>query len=86
MANEFEKEKHSKRLHKTESKIKNRVKFAKRMGISTKRTEVEANRYSKLHPLDCGKPNCVMCGNPRKFWKQGTIQEQRDKQDIIQEE
>ena len=86
MSNEFEKEKHSKRLHKTESKIKSRIKFAKRTGISTKNIEVEANRYAKLHPLDCGNPNCVMCGNPRKFWKQETIQEQRDKQDIIQEE
>jgi hypothetical protein len=30
--------------------------------------------------LDCGNPNCVMCANPRKVWKEKTIQEKRFEQ------
>jgi hypothetical protein len=27
--------------------------------------------------MDCGNPGCVLCGNPRKTWKELTAQEKR---------
>jgi hypothetical protein len=30
--------------------------------------------------MNCGNPNCHMCGNPRKIWKEKTIQEKRFEQ------
>jgi hypothetical protein len=27
--------------------------------------------------MNCGNPNCVMCGNPRKVWGEKTMQEKR---------
>lgn len=33
--------------------------------------------YAKTHALTCGDSHCVMCGNPRKFFKQRTIQERK---------
>ena len=32
--------------------------------------------------MNCGNPNCVMCGNPRKVFKQPTQQEKRLFQDV----
>jgi hypothetical protein len=32
--------------------------------------------------MNCGNPNCVMCGNPRKVFKEPTQQEKRLFQDV----
>jgi hypothetical protein len=32
--------------------------------------------------MNCGNPNCVMCANPRKVFKEKTIQEKRLEQNI----
>jgi hypothetical protein len=32
---------------------------------------------AKHSATTCGDSNCVMCGNPRKFWGEPTIQEKR---------
>jgi hypothetical protein len=37
----------------------------------------EPHKFAKHHAMDCGNPECVMCGNPRKVWKEKTIQEKR---------
>lgn len=39
------------------------------------------HRLAKIHATTCGDSNCVMCGNPRKFFGHKTIQEQRMFQD-----
>ena len=31
--------------------------------------------------MDCGQPGCMMCGNPRKIFKERTAQEKRLFQD-----
>lgn len=76
MSKEEDKIKHSKRIHAKETAIKKQVKIAKTFGIEVK----EPHKYAKHHALDCGHPGCIMCGNPRKVWKQETIQEKRFKQ------
>ena len=78
MSNEFDKIKHSKRLYEDEVHINKQVKIAKSHGIEVK----EPHRLVKHHALDCGVPGCVMCANPRRTWKEKTIQEKRFEQDI----
>lgn len=78
MSNEFQKEKHSKRLHQEETAIKKQQRIAKTYGGLTH--EYESHRYSKHHAMNCGNPKCHMCGNPRKVFGEKTIQEQRFEQ------
>jgi hypothetical protein len=76
MSTEYDKLKHSKRIHAKETAVKKQTKIAKAFGIEVK----EPHKFAKHHALDCGHPGCIMCGNPRKIWKQDTIQEKRFKQ------
>ena len=76
MSTEQDKLKHSKRIHADETAIKKQVKIAKSHGIEVR----EPHKLAKHHALDCGRPGCIMCGNPRKIWKEETIQEKRFKQ------
>jgi hypothetical protein len=73
MSHDDAKVKHSKRLHKTESHIQKRVKLAKDYGIPVK----EPHKFDKMNPVNCGDSNCVMCGNPRKFFNERTLQEKK---------
>ena len=86
MSNEFDKIKHSTRLHKEDAAIKKQVKIAKAHGLTDKDLAVkEPHRLAKHHALNCGQPGCVMCGNPRKIFKEKTIQEKRFEQNIEEE-
>ena len=76
MSTEYDKIKHSKRIHANEIAVKKQVKIAKSHGIEVK----EPHKLAKHHATNCGQPNCIMCGNPRKVWKEETIQEKRFKQ------
>lgn len=40
------------------------------------------HRYHKVSGMTCGDPKCAMCGNPRKFFKEPTMQEKRQQQDV----
>lgn len=40
------------------------------------------HRYHKRSGMTCGDSNCFMCGNPRKFFKERTMQEKRQMQDL----
>ena len=73
MSHEEDKIKHSKRLHDNETKVQKQVKIAKAFGMPVK----EPHKLEKKHALNCGDPKCAMCGNPRKFFKEPTIQEKR---------
>lgn len=70
--------KHSKRRLQKENYVKKETKIAKQLGIDTK----EPHRFAKHSPANCGNPKCVMCANPRKTFKELTIQEQRGLQDV----
>jgi hypothetical protein len=78
MSTEDDKFKHSKRLLKDENAVKKQTKIAKAHGFPLKK----AHSFSKTHAMTCGDSNCVMCGNPRKFFNEPTQQEKRLFQDV----
>jgi hypothetical protein len=75
MSKEEDKIKHSKRLLKDENHIAKQLKIAKAHGFPVKNGE--EHRLHKLSATTCGDSNCVMCGNPRKFWGDPTMQEKK---------
>jgi hypothetical protein len=66
--------KHSKRLANDERYIAKQMRIAKRFGLRNNRV---GHRLHKLNAVTCGNSNCVMCGNPRKFFSELTMQEKR---------
>ena len=64
------------RLHEDKVHAQRQLKIAKAYGIPTE----NAHRFVKTHALTCGDSNCAMCGNPRKFFGEETIQEKSFKQ------
>ena len=76
MSAEEDKFKKSKRILKDENAIRKQLKIAKAYNIPVE----SPHQLAKHHVLDCGNPNCVMCANPRKVWKEKTIQERRFEQ------
>jgi hypothetical protein len=72
MSKEEDKIKHSKRLLKDENAIKKQSKIAKEHG-STHSDQVvkQPHRLSKHRAMDCGNPQCGLCGNPRHIHKDG---------------
>jgi hypothetical protein len=79
MSKDEDKFKHSKRLQKDENAIKKQVKIAKSHGLTKADPIVaEPHRLAKHHAMDCGNPDCYLCGNPRKTHKDKlTIQERK---------
>lgn len=73
MSDDLDKYKHSKRLLKNEAAIIKQVSIAKSHGVSS---PVPGKR-EKTRAMTCGRSTCAMCGNPRKFFGDRTIQEQR---------
>jgi hypothetical protein len=86
MSKEEDKFKHSKRLLKDDNAIKKQVKIAKAHGLTSKDKAIqEPHRLEKHHAMDCGNPECYLCGNPRKTHKDKlTVQEKRLFQDLEQ--
>lgn len=86
MSTEQDKIKHSRRLHKEDSAIKKQVKIAKQhhiSGTTDSPQEKQPHRMAKHHAMDCGNPDCYLCGNPRKTHKDKlTAQEKRLFQDV----
>jgi hypothetical protein len=84
MSTEEDKFKHSKRLLKDEIAVKKQVKIAKAHGLTEKDKAIkEPHRLAKHHAMDCGNPECFLCGNPRKTHKDKlTPQEKRIFQDL----
>jgi hypothetical protein len=80
MSKDEDKFKHSKRLLKDENAVKKQVKIAKEFGVPV----TEPHKFAKHHAMNCGNPKCVMCGNPRKTFKELTPQEKRMYQDLEQ--
>ena len=78
MSHEEEKVKHSKRILKTDNAVKKQVKIAKSAGSNIS----QPHKFAKVHAMNCGNPKCFMCSNPRKVFKEKTIQEKRLEQDI----
>lgn len=82
MGNQVERFKHTRRIAKKARAIKKQKYIAMAKGYPVG----PENRLSKQHVASCGDSNCAMCGNPRKFFKELTIQEKRFTQDKVEEE
>lgn len=85
MSTEQDKIKNSKRRQKDENAVKKQTKIAKQHKVSEYNPgEVkQPHRFNKRHAMDCGNPECFMCGNPRKTHKDKlTAQEKRLFQDL----
>lgn len=83
MSTSEDKIKHSSRRFKDEVAIHRQAKIAKSYGVDIK----EEHRYNKHHAMDCGNPECHMCGNPRHIHKDGlTKQEKSFNQSKLYEE
>lgn len=85
MSHEQDKIKNSKRRLKDENAIKKQVKIAKQHATSeyTPGDITQPHRLVKKHAMDCGNPECFLCGNPRKTHKDKlTTQEKRMFQDM----
>ena len=79
-----EKLKNGRRRQTDENAIAKQVKIAKAHGLTNKDKAVkEPHRLAKHHAMDCGNPDCYLCGNPRKTHKDKlTKQEQSFYQDL----
>jgi len=77
MSSPDDKLKHSKRLLKDENVIKKQTRIAKQNGMDVK----EPHKFVKHNAMDCGNPECGLCGNPRHISKDSlTVQEKCFKQ------
>jgi hypothetical protein len=84
MANELAKFLNSQRRHRDQNAVNKQVKIAKAHGLTRKNKAIkEPHRLVKHHAMDCGNPDCYICGNPRKTHKDKlTQQEKRLFQDV----
>lgn len=83
MSNELAKFLGSRRRHKTDVKIARQLAIAKKRGGSHPVYDKQPHRLAKHHAMDCGRPGCAMCGNPRHIHKDKlTAQEKRMFQDV----
>lgn len=85
MSHENDKIKNSKRRYSDETAIKKQAKIAKQHNIGgyTSQDVKQPHRLNKRHAMDCGNPECFLCGNPRKTHKDKlTQQEKRIFQDV----
>lgn len=77
MSTEQDRFKNSQRRLRDESAVKKQTKIAKAYGVPV----TEPHKFAKHHAMNCGNPDCVMCGNPRKTFNELTAQEKRLFQD-----
>lgn len=86
MSNDFAKFKNSQRRHKTDVAIARQVRIARQHGLGFNDKHIkEPHRHAKHHAMDCGNPECFLCGNPRHIHKDKlTAQEKRMFQDMEQ--
>lgn len=73
MSDEITKESHSKRILQKRNYVRKQTKIAKAYGIPVKLGE--EHRFQDHAVVNCGIPNCVLCANPRKLWKEKTVKE-----------
>ena len=86
MSNDLAKFINSKRRHKTDVAVARQLKIAvasHNPGLTPRRDIKQPHRLHKRRAMDCGNPQCYLCGNPRKTHKDKlTQQEKRLFQDL----
>ena len=83
MSNDTAKYINSRRRHKNDVAIARQVRIAKAHGLGFHDKAIkDPHRIAIHHAMDCGQPGCMLCGNPRKIFKERTTQEKRMYQDV----
>jgi hypothetical protein len=77
MSNDTAKFLNSRRRHKTDVKIARQVKIAKSHATFNQSNIKQPHRLAKHHAMDCGNPECYLCGNPRKTHKDKLTQQEK---------
>jgi hypothetical protein len=74
-----ERDKKNKRIQRDENAIKKQVKIAKQHNSFADENKMlkEPHRLAKHHAMDCGNPECYLCGNPRKTHKDKLTQQEK---------
>ena len=75
MSSEEDRLRRSKRKHKARMKMLRQYQIAKDYECLPTGYEDTIHIFNKHKSLNCGNSNCTMCGNPRKFFGQKTLQE-----------
>lgn len=55
----------------------NRQKRIAKLSTWNHKTLNQPHRWAKRHAMDCGRPGCMVCGNPRRTLKEKTLQERK---------
>lgn len=83
MSNEENKAAHGRRIQQKNRHIARQVRIRQAHKFPAINTGVDSpHRYHKTSGVTCGDSHCAMCGNPRKFFKELTMQEKRHMQDV----
>ena len=83
MSDSLSKFKNSRRRQQDENAVQKQVKIAKSHNTFNDQNIKQPHRLVKHHAMDCGNPECYLCGNPRQTHKDKlTQQEKRIFQDI----
>jgi len=80
VANEFDKQKHGERFFQKIKKLARKIKLVKSYNYCDHDVIKNPHKYHKSSVFSCGNPNCVMCMNPRKSFKEKTMQERKFEQ------
>ena len=83
MSNEESKLAHGRLIQQKNRHIARQVRIRQAHKFPAINTGVDSpHRYHKTSGVTCGDSHCAMCGNPRKFFKELTMQEKRHMQDV----
>jgi hypothetical protein len=83
MSNEDNKAAHGRRIQQKNRHIARQVRIRQAHKFPAINTKVDSShRYHKTSGVTCGDSRCAMCGNPRKFFNEPTMQEKRWLQDM----
>jgi hypothetical protein len=83
MSNEESKLVHGRRIQQKNRHIARQVRIRQAHKFPAINTGVDSpHRYHKTSGVTCGDSHCAMCGNPRKFFNEPTVQEKRHMQDV----
>ncbi len=69
----------SERRHRSETAVAAQLAIARRNGASDK-VLAQPGRLRKHRAMDCGNPQCGLCGNPRHTGRKGALTFQEERQ------
>jgi hypothetical protein len=72
-----DKAKMSRRRQQDDNAIARQVKIAKSHNTFNDQNIKQPHRLVKHHAMDCGNPECYLCGNPRKTHKDKLTQQEK---------